>query len=256
MTRMRVKTDGVNLRREPLVGPSNIIAALPLAQEVEVIGTPAANSFVEVETGVGGQTRRGFVHSGLLREPVSPLKEALLQETVAQWIRFGRGRGMENLAPFFGFVGEFWRALVPPLHLDGRDRDQPWSAAFISFVVLRARYQGFAFSPAHALYIRDARAQRLAGNANAPFWLFRLGEHRPQLGDLICARRQDGVSFDNLPEHFLSHCDVVVEVRDREVRTLGGNVSQSVSMSVFMLDAAGFVRPQGALIAIMRNNNN
>jgi hypothetical protein len=255
---MRVKTDGLNLRREPQVGPSNIIAALPLAQKVEVIGTPAANRFVEVETSVDGQSRRGFVHSGLLREPVSPLKEALLQETVAQWIRFRRGRGMEHLAPFFNFVGEFWRALVPPHNLDGRDRDQPWSAAFISFVVRRAGYEGFMFSPAHARYIRDAKAKRLAGVANAPFWLFRLGEHRPQLGDLICAHRQGGVSFDSLPAGgFLSHCDVVVEVREqeREVRVLGGNVAQSVSLSMFALDADGFVRPQGALFAIMRNNN-
>lgn len=257
MARMRVKSDGLNLRREPRVAQGNIIAVLPLAQEVDVLGAPAANNFVEVNTVGGGQTRRGFVSASFLREPASRLKEALLQETVEQWIRFQRGRGLEFRAPFFEFVGEFWRS-IGIQHRDGRNREHPWSAAFISFVVRNAGYQNFLFSAAHARYIIDARARRRAGDTNAPFWLFRLNEHRPQIGDLICARRQGGVSFDNLPASgFLSHCDVVVEVREgeREVRVVGGNVAQSVSLRTFMLDAEGFVMPQGALIAIMRNNN-
>lgn len=256
MTRMRVKTDGLNLRSEPRVSAGNIITVLPLAQEVEVLGAPAPTNFVEVETDLSGQTRRGFVNADFLRAPASQLKETLLQQTVAQWIRFRRGAGKEFDAPFFEFVGEFWRALGIQ-NRDGRNRDEPWSAAFISFVVRRAGYERFMFSGAHARYIRDAKAKRQAGDASAPFWLFRLGEHKPQVGDLICARRQEGVSFDHLPETFLSHCDVVMEVREqeREVRVLGGNVAQSVSMTTFQLDANGFVRPQGALIAIMRNNN-
>jgi hypothetical protein len=257
MPRMRVKSDGLNLRREPRVAAGNVIDALPLAHEVEVLGAPAANRFVEVETVIGGQTRRGFVSADFLREPASPLKEALLRETVEQWIRFQRGRGLEFRSPFFRFVGEFWRS-ININHLDGRDRDQAWSAAFISFVVRRAGYQGFRFSDAHWRYIVDAGRQRQENATAAPFWLFRLGEHRPQVGDLLCARRQGGVSFDSLPpDGFLSHCDVVVEVREREseVRVVGGNVAQSVSMSTFALDANGFVAPQGPLIAIMRNNN-
>lgn len=257
MARMRVRADGLKLRREPHIAPSNIIASLPLAHEVEVLGAPAANRFVEVETDVGGQARRGFVHADFLREPVSPLKEALVRETVEQWIRFERGRGLEHRSPFFGFIAEFWRS-INIQHLDGRDRDKFWSAAFISFVVRRAGYQNFIFSDAHWRYIIDAKQKRQAGAAAAPFWLFRLEEHRPRVGDIICARRQGGVSFDSLPaDGFAGHCDVIVEVRERqqEVRALGGNVAQSVSMSTFALDDGGFVRPQGALIAIMRNNN-
>lgn len=256
MTRMRVKTDGLNLRSQPQVKPGNIIAVLPLAQEVDVVGVPAANNFVEVETDISGQTRQGFVSADFLRSPASQLKEALLRETVAQWIRFRRGDGKESIAPFIGFVGEFWHALNPPLNLDGGDTDQPWSAAFISFVVRSAGYQGFMFSPAHARYILDAKAKRQANNANAPFWLFRLSEHRPQVGDLICKRRQQGVTFDNLPVGgFKSHCDVVVEVRDRTVRTLGGNVSNSVAMTSYSLNDNGFVKQEGPVFAIMRNNN-
>jgi len=256
MAKMRVKSDGLNLRSEPRVAPGNIVAVLPLAQEVDTLGAPAANQFVEVNTVVGGQARRGFVSQTFLRQPVSALREALLQQAVSQWIRFQRGAGKESVAPFFGFVGEFWHALTPPLNLDGRDTDQPWSAAFISFVVRNAGYQGFMFSPAHARYIIDAKAKRQSNNANAPFWLFRLNEHKPQVGDLICKRRQPGITFDNLPtDGFKSHCDVVVEVRDRTVRTLGGNVSNSVGMTTYSLDANAFVKQEGPLFAIMRNNN-
>jgi hypothetical protein len=44
-------------------------------------------------------------------------------------------------------------------------------------------------------------------------------------------------------------------VRDRTIRTLGGNVSNSVAMTTYSLDANGFVRQEGPLFAIMRNNN-
>jgi len=253
MATARVKTDGLNLRRTPRVEPGNIIAPLPLAQEVEVLGQLSGQDFVEVETDLGGVSTRGFVRSDFLRPSVSPLKEALLQEAVKQWIRFERGQGRETADPFFGFIGEFWRAIG--LNLNGRDTDQPWSAAYISFIARNAGYTGFPFAPAHARYILDAKHQRQSNNPTAPFWLFRLSEQRPQLGDLVCLRRQQGISFDNLPaDGFISHCDVVVEIRDRTVRALGGNVRNSVSVSSYSLNEDGFLREQGRLFAVMRNN--
>jgi hypothetical protein len=253
MPTARVKTDGVNLRRTPRVEPDNFIAALPLAQEVELLGQPSGQDFVEVETSLGNGPVRGFVRSDFLRQPVGALKEALLQEAIREWIRFGRGSGNETADPFFEFIADFWQSIG--LNLDGRDTDQPWSAAYISFIVRRAGYTEFIFSPAHARYILDARQRRESNDTNAPFWLFRLSEHRPQLGDLICLRRQPGISFTNLPaDGFKSHCDVVVEIRDRTIRTLGGNVRNSVSLSTFSLNENGFLREQGTLIGIMRNN--
>lgn len=252
MTTARVKADGLNLRRTPRVESGNIIAALPLAQEVEVLDQPN-QQFVEVETNLENGPVRGFVRSDFLRPPVGALKEALLQEAVREWIRFDRGNGRETADPFFRFIADFWRAIG--LNLDGRDTDQPWSAAYISFIVRRAEYTGFRFSAAHARYILDARQRRESNDTDAPFWLFRLGEHRPQLGDLVCLRRQPGITFNNLPaDGFKSHCDVVVEIRDSNIRTLGGNVRNSVSLSSFSLDQNGFLREQGTLFGIMRNN--
>jgi hypothetical protein len=257
MTIMRVKTDGLNLRRRPKVESGNVITALPLAHEVDVVELTAGEDFVRVTTTVGGSSVDGFVSHRFLRDPLSQPKEALVQEAVRQWIRFGRGAGKETVDPFFRFVGQFWQELGAGFGgLDGRDVGIPWSAAFISFVVKKAGgHTGFRFAAAHARYIVDAKRKREANDETAPFWLFRFDEHRPQLGDMICLRRQPGVTFDTLPEGgFSSHCDIVVEIRDAAVRTLGGNVGNSVSLRTVPLTQSGFVKPQGALVAIMRNN--
>lgn len=253
MPKMRVKTDGLNMRRTPKVEPNNIILSLPLSHEVEVVKAPAGQTFCEVRTSLNGSSHSGFVHSGFLREPLSQLKESLLQGAVKEWIRFNRGTGKEMDVPFFKIVGEYWHSIN--LNLDGKDTDQPWSAAYVSFVVRNAGYTGFKFSAGHARYILDAMEKRQANKATAPFWLFRLSEHKPQLGDLVCLRRQNSVTFDNLPPGgFKSHCDIVVEIRDKTVRALGGNVNQSVSLSTFSLTNDGFLKEQGRLFAIMRNN--
>jgi hypothetical protein len=251
MAKRRVNTEGLNLRRTPQI-ENNIIKVLPLAQEVDVLEQPPGQRFVEVQTNLSGETFRGFVSADLLREPASPLKEALLQEAVKQWLRFEQGTGQEDVAPFFRFVGEFWEAIGE--HLDGRNRDVPWSAAFISFIARQAGYADFKFASAHSVYIRDASRKRQAEDTTAPFWLFRLNEHKPQVGDLICKRREPRISFDNLPTEFKSHTDVVVELRDNVVRAMGGNVSQSVSITTYALDGNGFVRPESNVFAIMRNN--
>jgi hypothetical protein len=253
MSKMRVKTDGLNLRRTPQILPDNIILSLPLAQEVEVINSPDGERFWEVETTLNGQTRRGFASSRFLRAPFSQKKEKLIEAAVREWIFFGRGDGQENVAPFFKRVGDYWKK-IGNNNLDGRDRDQPWSAAFISFIVREAGYTDFKFSDSHDKYILDAKSKRNANQVNAPFWLFRLNEHKPQIGDLVCMWRINRRTFDNLPSDFSSHTDVVVEIEEHTIKTLGGNVSQSVSQKTFALKSDGFLKAENKLFAIMRNN--
>lgn len=106
MTTLRVKTDGLSLRRSPRIEPGNIIDSLPLAHEVEVLDGPTDQGFTEVKTILNGTSVTGFAHSKFLRPPVSPLKEALLQELVREWLRFNRGAGTETFDPFFRFIGE------------------------------------------------------------------------------------------------------------------------------------------------------
>lgn len=249
---MIVSTDNLNLRKTPEIKNGNIILSLPLAHEVTVIEQNGGNRFWKVQTTVNGETKEGYISSLYLRNPVSDAKENVIKAAVNEWTRFKKGKEKENVDPYYKIVGEYWRAIN--LNLDGRDRDQPWSAAFISFVVRKANYSNFKFSAAHAKYILDAKEKRIANQA-APFWLFRLNEHRPQLGDLVCKWREKKRTFDDIPSGgFKSHTDVIVEISDQFVRTLGGNVAHSVSMSTFQLNGNGYLSDKNNVFAIMKNN--
>ena len=189
MTTMHVDATELNLRSQPVVQTDTLIASLPFGQVVEVLGNAPVAGWKSIRTQIGGTTMDGFVAGARLREPVSAMKEALIAETATQWERFDRGEGPENVAPFAGFVGEMWQAIG--MDHDGMDRGQPWSAAFISFVARRAGYNGFKFAAAHATYIHDSIVKRQAGQAS-PFWGFRLNEHAPVLGDMVCRNRSGG----------------------------------------------------------------
>ena len=254
MATMLVVPPALNLRSEPFQRPPNVIDKLPVGHEVNVVGDAREGTWNEVETTLDDRSLTGFVSARFLRLPGSSPSDALLRESGKESRRFQFGEGREEIDPFAGFVGEMWTALG--LGFDGRD-DIPWSAAFISFVVRNAAYQGFAFSSSHSRYIHDAIVKRLSNDASSPFWGFRLNEHRPEIGDLTCQWRENEKTFDEAAEQefFKSHCNVVVEVRPNTVRTIGGNLSNSVSLRSFHLDQNGFLEPERRLFAIMRNNH-
>ena len=82
-----------------------------------------------------------------------------------------------------------------------------------------------------------------ARRPGAVFIAYRPSERAPQVGDLICASRAgSGTTLDNL-NRGAGHCDIVVEVRPGAVHAIGGNVGDSVTRSVFPLDARGFLSP-------------
>ena len=255
MATKHVRGDALNLRSSPQILGGNIIGVLNNGQAVSTVAPTDSAGWVNADATVNGSMARGFVKAHLLRDPVSGAKERLMTNAVAEWLRFDKGQGQEHIAPFFRFVGEMWQAIG--MDLDGRDRDQFWSAAFISFIVRRAgpEYAGFRFSAAHARYIHDSIVKREAGTA-APFWGFRLNEHKVGLGDLVCQWREVPRTFDDAREldSFKGHCDVVVEVAAGSVRALGGNNSQSVNFKTYALNANGFLKAENKVFAVMRNN--
>jgi hypothetical protein len=255
MTTLKVKTETLNLRKTAEIKDGNILAALPLAQSVEVITSNPTDRFWQVKTVLNGASLQGFVSAAFLRPLVSPPKEALISAAVTEWLRFDRGNKLEFEDPYFKYVGEYWSKIG--LNLDGKNRDQPWSAAFISFATRTAGYTEFKFAPAHSTYVHDAVDKRKANVTTAPFWGFEVSEHKPQLGDLVC-RSRDGVtiaSMASIPKGgFISHCDIVVEIRDSAVRTLGGNVNQSVSITAYSLDNNGFLKKANDVYGILKNN--
>lgn len=141
----------------------------------------------------------------------------------------------------FKRVGYFWETGTG-LKLDGRDRDWPWSAAFISTVHEDSEVgTQFRRSPAHARYIRDAIFSKKDGIEQAAYWGHRTTERAPQVGDMVCYSRQKGVSYDRQPLRYKSHADIVTAVRPGEVDVVGGNVGHSVSKRTLKTDENGFI---------------
>jgi hypothetical protein len=258
MTELKVKNDALNFRSSPTTAnSSNIIGSLTLAQTVELTsGDPNVDRFLKVKATVGGTVKEGFASAAFLRPLVSAPKEALISAAAEQWLRFDRGTRMETDNPQFKIISEYWKAL----DIDGDGNNgEAWSAAFISFVARQAGYSNFRFNQAHAVYVHDAVDKRKAGDISAPFWGFNVDEHKPQLGDLVCKWRPPTspiASMDELPDGgYSSHCDIVFEIKDTEVRTLGGNVKDTVRTTSYLLDSQGFlVSGATKVYGVLRNN--
>jgi hypothetical protein len=251
MATRHVRADELNLRSKAELG-DNIVGTLRKGQRITTSGSTDANGWIRIATGNGAQ---GFVKASLLRDPVSIAREALMDAAIAEWFRFNRGRGDEHKSPYYRYIGEMWQAIG--MGLDGRDRDVPWSAAFISWAVRKGgpAYTGFHFAAAHARYVNQAIRARLDG-AVAPFWGYRLNEHPVQLGDLVCQWRINPVNYDFARRHdaFFSHCDIVVEIDGAGVRALGGNNGQTVGFKTYARNPAGFLKAENNVFAVLKNN--
>lgn len=256
--RQYVDVEGLNLRSSPQRLTHNRLAILHLGQPLESLGPAEAEGWSQVSAEIEGQHVEGFVASSFLRDPVSAAREALIGAGIHEWLRFEKGLGHETVAPFYRFVGEMWQAIG--VNLDGRDADQPWSAAAMSFLVRQAaaqfpRYRRFRFAAAHARFIHDSIARRLANDHETPFWGFRLHERRPQLGDLVCRWRELPVDFERALQRddYKSHTDVIVQVGPDTVLALGGNVSNSIALTRYDKTGAGFLAGTNNVFALLAN---
>lgn len=251
-------TDDVNLRDAP---DGAIIRALDLGDKADVHGAAPNPAWRKVN--VGGTA--GYVAGRYLRAPAAARVEALLAAARAEWLRFDKGRGMEYLDPYAGYVGEMWHAIG--LDLDGRDRGMPWSAAFISWAVRKAGagYNKFKFAASHSVFVHDAIQARVLERLDRPFWGYRLTQAKPAIGDIVARNRAgNAFSYDYAEAHaqYISHSDIVVEARPGMIRVMGGNVGQTVSLSSlsggdnlqeYELDANGFIKPGQKVIALLKN---
>ncbi|MDQ3565504.1 MAG: DUF2272 domain-containing protein [Pseudomonadota bacterium] len=264
MTDKFVDLEALNIRSAPDASTlANRIGILHLGQPVKEIGPASAAGWVEIAAELNGATKRGLVKAEIdglpsLREPVSPAREALVAEAIKEWLRFEKGQGLEHHDPFFKFVGQMWQAIGQ--NLDGKDRDVPWSAAAISFMVRHdgaafPKYKNFKFAAAHARYLHDSIVQRKANNKEAPFWGFRLHENRAKIGDIVGRWRITKRDFSDAEnsEDFKSHTDIIVSVRPDFVLAIGGNVRQSVNITRYVKTGAGHLAPENKVFIHLVN---
>lgn len=191
-------------------------------------------------------------------------RQRLLKIAGQEWDFFGRqtirlddsgesiphvGKWEDDGDPWTGRVGLYWSA-VGKSQLDGNDCKEPWSAAFISWIMRQAGLDSWQFPPAdaHWHYVRHFVSR--AGSPDAAFASHRVAEYSPQAGDLICATRgshgfipvyQDPGAV--LGDHTKLHCDLVMERQGNTLAAIGGNVRNSVSKTWYPLDAQGHLKP-------------
>jgi hypothetical protein len=193
---------------------------------------------------------------------------AIVQTATAQWEFFGeqtydidghldQNGHKEGEDGSYQRIGQYWLEGTGTRNIDGRDHEFPWSAAFISWVMKTSGAGShFRYSTQHSVYISQAIRDHMKGN-DVGFWGWRLNEHRPAVGDLVCWAREAGVDFDHQKSgNYAGHCDIVVEVNADEIFVIGGNVGDAVTRRPLALHG-GFltVRELGGetLFAIMQN---
>lgn len=245
----------LNLRSEPKISSNNILGQLLYGENILEETPSGIPNWSKVKTKLStGEEIEGFVSSKFLRDSIKESKETLMYNAVKEWVRFSYGNGKEYIDPYYNYVGEMWKLIG--MNLDGKDRDVPWSAAYISYVVRNSgsTYSKFRFAAAHARYIHDSIIKRNA-QADAPFWGYRLHEQKPELGDIVCAWRINNIDYDFAERHdaFKSHCDIIIEVKDTSVKVIGGNVANSVTIKSFPLDGNGYLKNTHNVFALMKN---
>lgn len=230
------------------------LARLPAGHAVTTTGDPHQAGWQPCRTSIGGHLLDGFVHRSLLRSPISPEVDALVEAAGAEYKDFQFGTRHETHPDSKTRIKAYWLSFAST----AQPVSEPWSAAFISFIVKKAAIaKSFEFSGRHTDYLSDSKRAFLAGDATRAYWAVRLDQQPLRVGDMVAAYRTGGVcgtkvrSYDSLPGDFCSHCDVVVAVREGKASTLGGNVSNTVKLTEVALTADGRASDGKQRIAVM-----
>lgn len=243
---------GVRVRWQSPAAPSSRVFGLRLPATLLLTLLLAA-------CGSSGSSRYGGYNE---RPPTDRVALTAWQE----WTRFGRSTVVyggqangytnrsgvsERSEPLASRVGDYWGACGKP-DWNGRTSSKPWSGAFVSWVMARSGYtpQQFPRNGRHGSYLAalyDREKQR-----GAPFYLRAPNEYSPKPGDLVCSgtagptwRHADQRTAHRRIDNTANHCDVVTDVRGGFVHAVGGNVKNSVTMSLYPVDSRGRLQAVG-----------
>jgi hypothetical protein len=180
-----------------------------------------------------------------------------------EWTRFGRSTVVygghvggyvnrsglnEHSEPLSSRVGDYWGSCGHP-EWNGNTRGRPWSGAFVSWVMRQSGASSFPTAGRHGQYLASLYDQEFRGHSSA-FLLHAPGEYAPKPGDLVCAgtagpswRYASPAMAHRRIDNTASHCDVVTDVRGGFIQAVGGNVKNSVTMSLYPTDGRGRLAP-------------
>jgi len=194
----------------------------------------------------------------------SAIRRRIISLANREWEFFGRQvvvlEGGEESIPHVGMweddeetysirVNWYWRA-VGKSELTGDNCRQPWSAAFISWIMKNAGVSDYEFPRTDTHWVYLNRIANGGDRSHASFVPHSIGLYVPKPGDLICATRgrrnpppQGQTYEDGLSHHTKLHCDIVVSRQGETLEAIGGNVRNSVSKTILRLDKNGLLQP-------------
>jgi len=139
---------------------------------------------------------------------------------------------------------------------------QPWSAAFLSFVLRATGVDAADFPPAaaHWEYVDALVRASDCWGPRAPFRAHEVAHQAPTPGDIVCADRSRAPlpSLAGLRAEAgrarPMHCDIVVATAPGEVTVVGGNVAQAVTAVRHATDDQGrLLRTQRPWFVVFEN---
>ena len=161
----------------------------------------------------------------------------LAEQEFKKWLE---GKIKEGDPATMAQLRKYWREGAGVNWSDGQMINEAWSAAFISWLQKEAGAgNNFKYSTSHSRYIRESVKNRKEKN-NKSFKAYRPEEVEVEVGDLVCYPRQSGVNYDKTSS-YKSHCDIITAVRKTEADSIGGNISNSVSMTKVPLTKDGYI---------------
>jgi hypothetical protein len=234
-------------------------AIMPLVLLFIALSLSACNSSIQKSPHVQSPAKPILAHQLTNLDP-DGWKYKIIELANEEWVFFGQQKvvidGDEESIPHVGTwedddyvhserIRDYWKA-VDVAELSGEDCDQPWSAAFISWIMQQAGIPASLFprAIAHKTYVSYFLAH--GQEPDALFIPHTIQDYAPKPGDLICARRGKGYFQveQTLPQTVETplHCDIVVQVNNTTLQAIGGNVRNSVSKTMIHLDEWGHIQ--------------
>jgi hypothetical protein len=181
-----------------------------------------------------------------------------------EWSRFGRSTIVyggsnngyvsragvsERAEPLSSRVSDYWGSCGHP-EWNGSTSGKPWSGAFVAWTMSHAGVPASEFPRVgrHGSYLASLFDRERAGST--AFLLHGPNEYTPKPGDLVCTgtagpswRYSDPRTARRRIDQTANHCDVVAYVKSGYVYAIGGNVKDSVTMSLYPADSRGRLVP-------------
>lgn len=201
-----------------------------------------------------------------------PIAAKLIEVAAGEWERWGfstvplHGRktigGTEKKPPYVAYVNDYWKA-VGQSTWNGNTK-KPWSAAFISFCFQKSNAgKGFPYSSGHVGYCKAF----VRNPGKYPGLVFSdPATTQLALGDLVFAGRSgDGcatppathalalAAIGSADGFFCSHADIVVALRPGEIDVIGGNVSDSVTLTTYSTTGGRIADPRHQWLGVLKN---